>query len=164
MTAINNIMDTLNTEFAAWDAKQLEASLAWAAERTAAIKEFEAQEENKVMRRYNVWAFYKRVHSIAGGKTWYGICGQNTPARRDEFVTKNCAAIAAKRNAKIVTQLTKIGVMSINSSKVVRSNDGFNGCFIVEGSGGQHVVTIRTIFAGGYNIQCAHTRCLVKVS
>jgi hypothetical protein len=164
MNAIETILEPLKGEFAIWDAKVLADSLVWAANRTAAIKEFESNEENIKMRRVDVWGFYKRVHSIAGGKTWYGVCGQNSPARRDEFVTKNCAAVAASRDMKIAKQLVKLGVISIDKSEVVRSTDGFHGVFAVESAAGRNIITIRTIFAGGYNIQCAHTRTLVKVS
>lgn len=161
--AINTIMDRLAEIFGEMDAKVLSSSLVWAAGRTAAIKEFEAIEENKVMRSANAWEFYKRVYNIAGGKTWYGICGQNGPARRDEFVTKNCAATAASRNAKIAKQLAKAEVTEVEGSEFVWTADGFNGIFRVSTNAGSKVVKINTVYAGGYNIQCLHLRVLVSV-
>lgn len=160
MTSIETIMESLKAEFASWDAKLLEDTLAWAAGRSAAVREFEANEENMKLRRANCWDFYSKVHAIAGGKTWYAIVRQGNK-RRDEFVVKNCAAIVASRNAKIAKKL--VGVTEIGAAKVIRSGDGFEGIWSVMTNEGEKRITIRTIYAGGYNIQCAHFRTLVKV-
>ena len=69
----------------------------------------------------------------------------------------------ARRNIKIADKLNKAGVNEMVSATIERSADGFNGLFTVNTNSGTKTVTVNTIFAGGYNIQCAHFRVLVKV-
>ena len=69
---------------------------------------------------------------------------------------KNCKATANKRNASIAKKLEKA---EVTGSAVVRTEDGFNGVFNIN----TKKVTIETVYAGGYNIQCLHLRVLVKI-
>jgi hypothetical protein len=80
-----------------------------------------------------------------------------------EFCKKNSAARAAKRAAKIAKDLAKLNVLTVESSEVVRENGGFDGVYRVTTDKGDKMVRINTIYAGGYNIQCLHTRVLVSV-
>jgi len=76
-----------------------------------------------------------------------------------DMMRKNTESLIAKRDAQIIKALTKAGITEIPEFELVECSDGIEGVFNVAG----HVVTIRTILAGGYNIQRLHNRTLVKV-
>ena len=162
MTPTEQITASLETLFAELDAEVLAASLEWIAGRVKALHAFETKEEYTLNSR-NAWALYPRLYAIAGGKTWYNIIVGRTPAMREEFVTKNCAAIARKRNAAIAAKAVKAGATSVDGEEFARTSDGFNGMFVLNTDVGRKVVSINTIRAGGHNIQCLHLRVLVKV-
>jgi len=67
----------------------------------------------------------------------------------------------AARNDRIHNKMAKAGITSIDvdNFKVIYGED-FQGLWVVGG----HVVEIRVIWAGGYNIQSLHQRVLVKVT
>ena len=73
---------------------------------------------------------------------------------------KETKAKHEKRNYKIAEKLIKAGVTNIDTInfKIEYGND-FTGSWIIDG----HKVTIKVIFAGGYNIQCLHNRVLCNV-
>lgn len=157
--AINNIMNQLNEVFVDMDARVLEASKKWILERRDAVYAFLATDEAKAMKM----AKYQKAWDIAGGKTWYNVIDGRNDEMLIEFMVKNCASIAKKRNASIAKKLEKAGVTEVISQEFERTNDGFNGVFGVMTDVGAKRVIIETIYAGGYNIQCLHLRVLVKV-
>ena len=64
------------------------------------------------------------------------------------------------RNKKIAKKLEKAGITDINAINFeVKYGDDFVGSWIIDG----YKVTIKVIFAGGYNIQCLHNRVLCNV-
>lgn len=64
------------------------------------------------------------------------------------------------RNDKIAKKLEKVGITDINAINFeVNYGDDFVGSWIIDG----YKVTIKVIFAGGYNIQCLHNRVLCNV-
>lgn len=166
--ATDAIMKSLTEVFAPFDAKVLADSQVWAMGRKAAINEF--REANPSQRNYvskhgqaGVWAYYADLHSVAGGKTWFNVLSPRNASQIADFVVHNCKATADKRNANIAKKLIAAGVTEVVSSEFAHTNDGFNGTFVVNTNAGRKVVTVNTIFAGGYNIQCAHLRVLTKV-
>jgi hypothetical protein len=161
-SAINSIMAKLEEIFAEMDAKVLAGSQDWAKGRAEAVREFEANEENRKLRRSNVWGFYKQVHGLAGGKTWYAVVKQSEQVR-SKFVEKNCKATVDRRNASIAKKLLKAEVAEVLSNEFTWTKDGFNGIFRVNTDKGEKRVKIETIYAGGYNIQCLHLRVLVNI-
>lgn len=150
------ILAALETAFIEMDAEVLEKQTAWALKRAVAVREFKASDEGRAMAR-NQYAYYDHLFSIAGGKSWYNVFSGRNDKMITEFVAKNCKAIADKRNATIVAKLAKIGVTEIGTLEYKRTNDGFNGVFSFNNAW----IEIRTIIAGGYNIQCLHERTLI---
>lgn len=159
MNAVQEIMNKLDEIFAEMDAKVLESSKKWALERQAAVYEFLRSDEAKEMKMQK----YQKAFDIAGGKGWYNVIYGNSDEYILAFVEKNCAAIVKKRNANIAKKLEKAEVKEVISNEFSRSNDGFNGVFHVKCDNGVKKVSIESIYAGGYNIQCLHQRVLVKV-
>ncbi|NVK56641.1 MAG: hypothetical protein HWE26_13605 [Alteromonadaceae bacterium] len=76
-----------------------------------------------------------------------------------ERIEKHVEQKIAKRNAQIIKALTKAGIEEIPAFELVEISDGFEGVFYV----GVARVTIRTILAGGYNIQRLHNRTVVNI-
>ena len=154
------IITSLNNVFKKFDDEVLESSKRWAIERAAAVREFKSSEEYKNL---NCWQVYDRLYAIAGGKTWYNIFDGRSKSMIEAAVEKNHNSIISKRNASIAKKLEKASVTEVVSEEYVFTRDGFNGIFIVNTNSGSKRVTIDTIYAGGYNVQCLHLRVLVKV-
>jgi hypothetical protein len=159
--AINSIIASLETLFSEQDAKIADDDVRWALGRRDALNEFKKSEEYIELRKKGAWGgVYPRMFGICGGKTWYAVFTENSTAGIEEFMRKNAAATACARTAKIATKLAKAGVEQVESAEVAYTKDGFQGVFIINGN---RRVTIDVIYAGGWNIQRAHQRVLVKV-
>lgn len=157
---IKNILAQLDEVFKDMDARVLEKSKEWALERREATYEFLKSDDAKAM---SSTTKYLKAFDVAGGKTWYNKLYGNDDATILAFVEKNCKAIADKRNHNIAKKLEKAEVTEVVSSEFVNTNDGFNGVFMINTNNGVKKVTIETVYAGGYNVQCLHLRVLVKV-
>jgi hypothetical protein len=160
--AISDIIAGLNVVLAPLDAERLVRSQEWAQRRCNALVEFKASEEGQALRN-NQWAYYRKLFELSGGKTWYSVFGGGYGPSVADFMVKNCAAAKDKRNWKIAKYLIDAGVTSVTSSTYARTSDGYDGTFTVMTDKGDKTVYVRSIYAGGYNIQCLHIRVLVKV-
>lgn len=160
--AINKSMIKSVTELLGnYDAKLLEDTKKWALERIEEISAFRMSDECKAMSSSDR---YGRLFYIAGGKTWYELFYGRNWDMIEELITKNHIAKTEKRNYKIAKKLVDSGVTDVDSIEVSYSEHGFNGVYKINSDDGVRYVRIDTIYAGGYNVQCAHLRVLVKVS
>ena len=154
---MTTMIQALETAFVEFDAANAAKSLAWAQGRVVALREFQKSDEYQAL-RHDSWKLYPRMFNICGGKGWFQHFNYSTADQLIEIMAKNSRAIAEKRNATIVRKLAKIGVTEVGELTYSRTNDGgFNGFFSFQGAS----IEIRTIGAGGYNIQCYHERTLV---
>jgi diacylglycerol kinase family enzyme len=151
-----NIQCALTYSFANLNADMLARQLKWAYKRHAAVTAV-IEELSPKRRKMGEWAYYDAVFAAAGGKTWFNLLTSGGILKN---VTKNVDAIIKNRDAKIIAALKKVGVTEIEPFELVHTSDGCEGTFDIDG----HRVTIKTILAGGYNIQCLHQRTTVKVS
>jgi hypothetical protein len=149
------IQAILDAAFADLNAQMLARQLEWAYQRHAAVTAL-IEELSPKRRKMGEWAYYDAVFAAAGGKTWFNLLTSGGILKN---VTKNVDAIIKNRDAKIIAALKKVGVTEIGPFDLVHTSDGFEGTFDIDG----HRVTIKTILAGGYNIQCLHQRTTVKV-
>jgi len=161
MTA-RKIINRLNEVFVEFDNKVLVDSKKWAVERVVAIREFKQSDEAMSLRR-DQFAYYEKLFALAGGKSWYNAFNGRSIEMINELMEKNHRVTIEKRNASITKKLEKVGVTEVIDEEFVYTKDGFNGVFAVNTDVGIKRVTIDTIYAGGYNIQCLHLRVLVKV-
>ena len=161
-TTTQQIIDNLNQVFKKFDDEVLESSKKWAQERVAAIREFKMSDEAQHL-RHNQYAYYTKLFALAGGKSWYNTFDGRSKSMIEEFMEKNHQNTIDKRNVSIAKKLEKAGATEVLSEEYVYTKDGFNGIFRVNTNAGVKRVSIDTIYAGGYNIQCLHLRVLVKV-
>lgn len=161
LNVIKSIIANLETMFVELDAKTVEDSIEWALRRSKKLQEYSNQfvcttSQDRITK-------IKTMIDIAGGKVWYEVLTRSDE-NIIEFVKQNCKAGADRRNAKLAASLEKIGVLEVvGEPELVHTTDGFNGLFIVNTNDGTKRITIKTIYAGGYNVQCFHSRVKVTV-
>lgn len=158
---VKSIMETLKKNFAEFDKKVEDGSVEWFKGRAVELKKF--KDENKELAMRNQWEYYDKLWGIAGGKGNYSLLQYGWSTHVEKAIRKSEQTNAEKRNFKISKSLEKLGIVEVTSSKINHSQNGFNGYFEVETDKGTKRIAIDTIFAGGYNIQRAHFRVLVKV-
>lgn len=171
--ATTSIIESLNEILAPMDAKVLEASIIWGEERRIALKKLHDEispAHRDAIRRIRgsrgpegADEYYARLNACAGGEAWCRVFQGSSAQDVEIAMTEHCAKTALKRNDSIVKKLQKAGVVQVIENTFAETPDGFNGTFVVMTDQGQKTVTIKTVYSGGYNIQCLHLRVLVKV-
>jgi hypothetical protein len=161
----DQMMIGLNESFKDLDAKVLENTITWAIERQEKLQEFLDSDQYKNSGRGYRQSFecYDEMFRICTGKGWYQKMRGSGKENLANHCKEYCERTILNRNAAIMKKLTKANITEVVSSKFSYSNDGFNGVFSVETNTGAKTITINTVYAGGYNVQCLHLRILVKI-
>lgn len=162
-SANQTILNKLNEVFSPFDEKVKAASIEWILERQKEATAFCRSDEYKnTVGIEQFRAKREKLEMLAGGKKWLNVIFHDE-SDLIEIMIKNCDSIVSKRNKGILDKLVKADVTEVISENFTLSDDGFNGAFSVNTNKGVKTVSISTVLAGGYNIQCLHNRVLVKI-
>jgi hypothetical protein len=162
------MLNQINNAFADLDQRMQTAAIDFAkekkenystarAEKEAQIKEWITEGKMDAKNRYNAM-FHWQLDYFGSRGLMDSILYRSWSDAVDK-INKSTQSKIDRRNAQIINALEKKGVSEIPEFELVECSDGLEGHFNVAGN----QVMIRTILAGGYNIQCLHARTLVKI-
>ena len=149
--------------FKEFDKKIIDDHQKWAKEKHEGEKAF-IEKESKKPKYSNLKSYElgpKLMLQWYGSKAMYNLISSDLRSLDDALkgMKKNSEAIIERRNAQIIKALTKKGINEIPDFELKHNSDGVQGYFNIAGND----VMIRTIVAGGHNIQIRHQRTVVKV-
>jgi len=159
----NQIQDKLDAAFKVLNERLVLEDQQWATKKLEDARAFvEAAREKNHPRHQIAGRFYQQwaLDEHFGSKGMADLLMNRS--RKDALLRmlKNTMAGIAKRDANIITALNKYLINELPDFELVENSDGYEGWFLV----GDYRVHIKTILAGGYNIQRLHHRTLVKVT
>ena len=157
------MMKKIQEVLAGYDAKVLQSLIDSIPVRREALKAVRARWDNKEFTGKYATNYYASAQLEAvGGKRWMENLGYSNSALI-ERLTKQEAAKAEARAAKVAAVLNKAGIKEVLDGGEEYTNDGYNGWWRIETEQGTKFVRLTVIGAGGYNIQCYHYRVLTKI-
>lgn len=131
-----------------------------------------AKHDETVLRRNIVWAFeaiaeYHKTNNLHVLPKWLLDYRFRNTASLVSAVTANHEAKITARNEKLVHKMQKEGINFIwqprRNEIPVHYSDGWNCEITAKTDQGDKTVSLNTTWAGGYNIQCLHTRTTVRI-
>lgn len=157
---INNAFAALNERLHQQDQKWAAAKIDGARQYIEQMKEkFAAGEVQHLTSGYGRFCYSAAVNEWFGSKSMAALLTGHGRQGGLDNMAKNTQALIDKRDARIIKALNKKGITEIPEFELVEISDGVEGVFYID----QHRVSIKTILAGGYNIQRLHNRTLIKV-
>lgn len=157
MKTLVELANEIETALKPLDDKWFDDSVAWFEKRKEETIAWRLSEEGKAERKRCMFAYYKKMYALSGGKGNYNMS-------TTEYM-KKCEKVIRARNEKIAQKIRNAGGFDteVISGEFTKTFNGFDGIFKLNTSEGQKSIFINTIYAGGYNIQALHLRTLVKI-
>ena len=166
ITNFKKIITALEKAFVKFDKDYIESEVTFFLDKFKILQDYwkkNSEDKKNGVAQKSSEEKYKEIFRLVGGKSVFDIIHGRNASMVEDIATKMANNTIEKRNAKIVLQLEKMGILEVSEGDVKYSRDGFNGIFTVMTESGKKTIRIDTILAGGHNIQRLHYRTLVKI-